>query len=358
MNGITAESRYTKVGAMLAQPGLSPGNVEDLQGGKHALHGAKARLAEGHLGAAREAYGAAADAFERVGATRPGLIGALEARLVRFSERRPALAAPTPRRPSSALGLAQTPPKPPEVDERSLQEKAREMWSSRVLLQRNLEATTPYVVEFGGLPFVVNPNVFSPAVFNDTFFFAANMPFRAGERFLEVGSGTGLIAALAAIKGASFVVAVDVNPGAVRNTRENLAAHGLGAVSSVREGDVFSPLGSDERFDTIWWNVPFMHCDKEDLTMLEKALYDPGYEALERYLAGAKQHLRPDGHVLIGFSDTHGHMEVLEALAARYGWTLRVLAKQETLLPPSAEGAARFVVQLFEAIPCGAAGAA
>jgi methylase of polypeptide subunit release factors len=237
------------------------------------------------------------------------------------------------------------------ADGRILEEKPREMWSSRILLKQNQEATEPYYVEFGHLRFIVNPNVFSPAVFPDTFFFAAKMPFRAGERFLEIGSGTGLIAALAALQGASLVVATDINPDAVQNTADNFAAHNVTSLAEVRLGDVFSPIRQDETFDTIWWNVPFMHIDKEDLSMLEKALYDPGYHALERYLAGAKEHLAAGGHVLIGFSKTHGHMEVLEELAARYGWSLRVVAEQETILPPTTEGAKKIAVQLFEAIP-------
>jgi release factor glutamine methyltransferase len=340
---------------MLVTPGLDGPAVEGPTVGKRALSHAKACQTSGEMAEARQAYAAARHAFERAGLPHANFAAAVGMRLGRFRARHPhpGLDAPKLRHlprvePASLL------PFPGSASAgRALVEKPREMWSSKILLRQNEQITKPTRVEFHDLRFVVNPNVFSPAVFPDTPFFAANIPFRSGEKVLEIGSGTGMIAALAALHGARLVVATDVNPDAVANTAENFAAHGVTSVAEARQGDVFSPVGKDEFFDTIWWNVPFMHCDKQDLSMLEKALYDPGYEALERYLAGAKGHLAPGGHVLIGFSTTHGHMEVLQELAVRYGWKLKVLAEQETRLPPTAEGAERIAVQLFEVTPVG-----
>ncbi|MBI2151057.1 MAG: methyltransferase, partial [Acidobacteria bacterium] len=75
-----------------------------------------------------------------------------------------------------------------------------------------------------------------------------------GKSFLEVGSGSGLVAMCAARAGAG-VTAVDVNPEAVRCTIEN----GLRNHQDIeaRVSDLFSAL-DDETFDIIAWNPPFL----------------------------------------------------------------------------------------------------
>jgi release factor glutamine methyltransferase len=352
MNQLAKNAQHGKVFQMLQTPGLEDSAEEDLKRGKCALSEAKAHRAGGRLLDAQRAYSGACDAFERVRSSRPELGLGLEMRLVRFRDRYAGLDTLLPSKQATTTGPSVSDvPKLSAAGARTLKEKPREMWSSRVLLKYNADATESYFVEYSNLRFIVNPAVFSPAVFPDTFFFAAKLPIRAGERFLEIGSGSGMISALAALQGASLVVATDINPAAVKNTADNFVAHSITDVAAVRLGDVFLPLKKGEVFDTIWWNVPFMHCDKEDLSMLEKALYDPEYRALERYLGGAKKYLGDGGHVLIGFSNTHGHVEVLEALAVKYGWKLHILAEQEVILPASVQGAERFAIQLYEAVP-------
>lgn len=61
---------------------------------------------------------------------------------------------------------------------------------------------------------------------------------RGGERVLDVGAGTGVLA-LAALKlGAREAVGVDVDAWSVANARENAALNGLDAALDVREGSV------------------------------------------------------------------------------------------------------------------------
>ena len=67
-----------------------------------------------------------------------------------------------------------------------------------------------------------HPDVYPPS--EDTYLLLRGITLRPGERFLEVGTGSGLVAIEAARIGR--VVATDVNPAAVRLARRNAAENG------------------------------------------------------------------------------------------------------------------------------------
>lgn len=69
---------------------------------------------------------------------------------------------------------------------------------------------------------------------------------------LDMGCGTGVLAILAARRGAKRVLAIDIDPWSVENTRENAEANGHPEIA-VREGDA-SLLGQ-ERFDLVLANI-------------------------------------------------------------------------------------------------------
>lgn len=67
---------------------------------------------------------------------------------------------------------------------------------------------------------------------------------RPGDRVLDVGIGSGILSTGAALLGASAVDGVDVEPVAVRSSRENAERNGVGAIIRVELGSV----GPDEPF--------------------------------------------------------------------------------------------------------------
>ncbi len=232
-----------------------------------------------------------------------------------------------------------------------LEEKIEAMAAAKAVLSQNEKIHTPYEISYKELKFQVHPNVFAPDLYLDTFFFADNIPIFPNDSFLEIGSGTGLISVVAALNGARHVVSTDINQHAVANTRENARLHNLSDRISVRQGSVFEPIADDEKFDLIFWNVPFMHIEKEDLSLLEKALFDPNYEALESYLKGAKQHLTPNGRLLIGFSSSDGHLDHFENLALKHGWILLKIAETKIETGHNANGEPEyFALELFQAV--------
>ena len=79
---------------------------------------------------------------------------------------------------------------------------------------------------------------------------------RPGDDVLDVGTVSGLIAIIAAAKGAKSVLAVDINPAAVACAKDNAARNGFAHTIEVRQSDVFDAIGN-EQFDVITANLPF-----------------------------------------------------------------------------------------------------
>jgi release factor glutamine methyltransferase len=198
---------------------------------------------------------------------------------------------------------------------------------SREVLRRSEQETSPYTVEICASRFIVYLGVFSPKYFNSTAIFTPAISVTSGESFLEVGCGTGITAVTVALKGAGRVVAVDVNPEAVRNTVANAELHGVESVVDARVSDVFSAISPEERFDTIYWNMPFIYIgsDYSYQSLLERALFDPGYRFTQTFIKNAPMHLNAGGRVLVGFGD-FGQIDSLRAIADHAGFSIRQVA--------------------------------
>ena len=95
-----------------------------------------------------------------------------------------------------------------------------------------------------GLPFMVTPSVFNPKVPRTGQFFASHIDSRLVSReseVLDMGTGSGVCAVFAA-NHARRVVAVDINPAAVRCARINALLNNLDHKIEVRHGDLFEPV--------------------------------------------------------------------------------------------------------------------
>ena len=106
-----------------------------------------------------------------------------------------------------------------------------------------------------GGPIVVLPRVFDPVHTRAGAWLAERVGalVTPGERWLEVGCGSGVVACALARAGA-HVTATDVDPEAVRNTRLNAALGELTIEASV--GDLFAPVAG-RRFHAVAANLPF-----------------------------------------------------------------------------------------------------
>lgn len=197
--------------------------------------------------------------------------------------------------------------------------------ASRQVLAESQKESFPYVVRAFGLDIIVHKGVFSPKYFEGWQTFTDKFPCIRGDDVLEIGCGVGVTAILLAQRGANRVVAVDVNPAAVANTRENAERNGVQI--EVRQSDIFSAIEEHERFHTIYWNLPFiwMPPDYRVSSMLERALFDPGYELTTRFLASAHEHLYRGGRLLAGLGD-FADLDLFRRIADEHGYEMRQVA--------------------------------
>ncbi|MFJ2770455.1 methyltransferase [Streptomyces sp. NPDC087300] len=155
---------------------------------------------------------------------------------------------------------------------------------------------------------------------------ASIVPYPEGGSFLEVGCGTGVIAVTAALEGCASVTALDINEKAVANTVANAERHGVSDRVRVLHSDMYAALDPMDRFDTIFWNVPWTYVEDDFAlsTDLHTAVFDPGYQGQARYMAGAREHLAAGGRLLLGTADL-GDRERLDALAEEAGLRVELL---------------------------------
>lgn len=175
----------------------------------------------------------------------------------------------------------------------------------------------PVLERIDGVPLLSLPDVLNPVVFRSGELLARTVaaspltePSGRALRALDMGTGTGVGAVFLARRGWQ-VVAVDLNPEAVRCARINALLNRLEDRIDVRQGDLFGPV-EGERFDLILFNPPFFRGEP-------KGLFDLAWKSvdvLERFAAGLSGALTEDGRALILLS-TDGNPEgMLQALAA------------------------------------------
>jgi methylase of polypeptide subunit release factors len=172
-------------------------------------------------------------------------------------------------------------------------------------------------VEVPALRARIHPHygVFSP-IRGEVAGLVAKAPLPSRESAFDIGTGTGVLAALLARRGVERIVATDLDPRAVACARENLDRLGLGARVETRAADLF-PEG---RAGLVVCNPPWIPA--EPTSPLERAVYDPGSRMLRAFLSGLSAHLEPAGEGWLILSDLAEHLglrtraELLASIAA------------------------------------------
>ncbi|WP_314034662.1 class I SAM-dependent methyltransferase [Dietzia sp. CH92] len=128
----------------------------------------------------------------------------------------------------------------------------------------------------------------------------------------DIGTGTGVLAAVLAGRGARAVVASDINPRAVECARDNVRRLGLEDRVTVTRGDLW-PGGDDDevgyhtgRADVVVCNPPWI--PGRPTSALEQGIYDPDSDLLHRFLAELPEHLTPNGQGWLILSDLAEHL--------------------------------------------------
>lgn len=185
---------------------------------------------------------------------------------------------------------------------------------------------------YEGCTFTVTDGVQPPKA--GSVLFCRHLPVRPDDRVLEIGTGIGLAAVLAARRGAR-VVATDVVDGAVRCARANAVLNGVADRVDVRLGDGFAPVRG-LTFDLVCTSPPQMPTppgrERTDAAAAADNGGRDGWSLLDRVIAGAPAHLRPGGRLVFTL---FGFLGVKAALAklAEAGFEPTILGQETQAFP-------------------------
>jgi SAM-dependent methyltransferase len=159
-------------------------------------------------------------------------------------------------------------------------------------------------VEIPALGARIHPwyGVFSP-IRGEYVDLVAQAPLPQGARLaFDIGTGTGVLAALLAKRGIARVLATDMDQRALGSARENIARLGMADQVEVIKADLF-PAG---RAPLIVCNPPWL--PGKPSSSIEHAIYDPDSRMLKAYLGGLASHLEPRGEGWLILSDLAEHL--------------------------------------------------
>ena len=178
-----------------------------------------------------------------------------------------------------------------------------------------------------GLTLEIPPGVFNPIVFRTAAFTIRAIDdalTKPGLRVLDMGTGTGLAALVAARRG-SRVDAVDFNPEAAACARRNAQRNGVADRVTVFEGDLFAPVHG-KRYDLIFFNPPFFL--GTPATARDGALWSENVVA--RFAAKLRAHLKPAGKAMVLLS-TKGATEGFLRSFLDHGFQVEIALRKDLL---------------------------
>jgi methylase of polypeptide subunit release factors len=143
--------------------------------------------------------------------------------------------------------------------------------------------------------------VFSP-VRGEYLQLVAAAPLPSTALAFDIGTGTGVLAAILARRGVARVLATDMDPRALACARDNVLRLGLQGKVDVIEADLFP----DGRAPLVVCNPPWL--PGRASAPLERAIYDEESRMLRGFLQGLPAHLAPGGEGWLILSDLAEHL--------------------------------------------------
>ncbi|MES2024455.1 MAG: class I SAM-dependent methyltransferase [Pseudomonadota bacterium] len=168
--------------------------------------------------------------------------------------------------------------------------------------------------------------VFSP-VRGEYLNLIAEAPLPSKKLAFDIGTGTGVIAALLAQRGVAKIVATDQDARALACAKENLSRLDVSDKVKVLEADLF-PEG---KAPLIVCNPPWIPARPS--SAIEYAIYDPDSRMLRGFLNGLTEHLEAKGEGWLILSDLAEHLglrtheELLQMIEVA---GLKVIARMDT----------------------------
>lgn len=178
--------------------------------------------------------------------------------------------------------------------------------------------------------FIIYDEVYEPD--EDTFLIAQNLSLADRVEVLDMGTGCGILAIVAAEK-ARHVVAIDVNPHAVFCAQKNIKLSGLVRVVDVLQGNLFDPLRSGTKFDLILFNAPYLPVERdEDESWMDKAWAggETGRAVIDAFIHKVTEYLAEDGRIQL-VQSTLSNIDKTLVNLRRLGLSAEITAEKESM---------------------------
>lgn len=130
----------------------------------------------------------------------------------------------------------------------------------------------------------------------------AQAPLPTTELAFDIGTGSGVLAAILAQRGVRKIIATDQDARALACARENIDRLGFNKTITLQQTDLF-PAGKSP---LIVCNPPWLPA--RPTTAIEHAIYDPENRMLLGYLKGLPDHLQANGEAWLIMSDLAEHL--------------------------------------------------
>lgn len=143
----------------------------------------------------------------------------------------------------------------------------------------------------------------------------------------DIGTGTGVLAVVLALRDIQKIVATDLNERALICAQDNIDQLGLNSQIEIQKANLFP----DGKAALVVCNPPWLPARPS--SSLEHAVYDPESQMLKGFLSSLKDHLLPDGEGWLILSDLAEHLGLRtreELLSWIQSAGLKVIARLDT----------------------------
>ncbi len=185
--------------------------------------------------------------------------------------------------------------------------------------------------EFMGLDFFVAEGVLIPR--GDTEVLVETVIEKVKDysklRILDIGTGSGAIhVSLAHFLKDAELVTVDISTAAIEIAKKNAKTNNVYDRIRYYESDLFSALDSNDKFDVVVSNPPYIPTEVIDGLQIEVSLFEPmialdggkdGYNFYRRIITDAKEYLTDNG--ILAFEVGHDQARTIQSLLDDAGYS-------------------------------------